>query len=447
MAKQQREDTLEGFTFDDGDEVFSNFKGGEDIVIATPQVKPTKIATNNPLPDFIDDDTPPVNIDKVKPEKQDKATSTTPKPSKKVEVAEEDEGEEEIPDSLFSFDEGVTEPPKPKPKEAPKDKPKSKKEAKEEEEEANEDEAQEEGQEDEDEDSLIDKDPKYFTNLALDLRDRGTLREVEIDENAEITEDEFFDLQEREFEARMEGAFEQFSEDMDNDGKDFIRAKKKGMSTKDFFSRYLAPTFDLTEFDPSNKTHINKTISHYLTVVEGLEGEELEDRKEWLKNSGKEATHAQNFYNKISKIDTARKQNIMAALDQRAKAQEEAVQEFNEALAEVLNKTETVGVFTINKSARKDIYEAITKPTIKAKKGSYVPKLVAKISKILSGSTEKDLKDLIALTMIVESDFNLPSLQEEVETQVTKRAKARIGKKQPRASSGGTKRELADFFG
>jgi hypothetical protein len=218
------------------------------------------------------------------------------------------------------------------------------------------------------------------------------------------------------------------------------------MNTRDFLTHYLAPSFDIPQFDPNNKNHITKTINHYLVNVEGLEGEELDDRREWLKNSGKEATHAQNFYNKIQKIDAGRKQTIMAALDQRVKDQEEAVQEFNVALAEVLNKTDSVGVFSINKGGKKEIYDAITKPTIKAKKGSYVPRLVARISKILAGGTEKDLKDLIALTMIIESDFNLPSLKDEVETKVTREAKARIGKKQPKAATGGSRRELADFF-
>jgi ribosomal protein S20 len=443
MAKNQPEDTLADFTFDDGDEVFSNFRGDIETPVAAQQTKPSKTA---PLPEFEDDGAPPVNIDKVKTDAPAKPIPSNSNGVKKKVVApeareEEQDEDEEIPDSAFNFGGGgeeVSEPSKPKPKAKPKETPKA---PKEEEPEPDPDEVEEE-----EEEEGVEKDSKYYTNLALDLKDRGTFREVEIDENVELTEDEFFDLQEKEFEVRMDEAFAQFAEDMDDDGKDFIKAKKKGMHTRDFLMKYLAPTFDLPDFDSNNKNHVSKVINHYLTSIEGLEGEELEDRREWLKNGGKETTYAQNFYNKIQKIDTARKQNIMAALDNRAKEQEDAVQEFNVALAEVLDKTDTVGVFKINKGARKEIYEAITKPTIKAKKGSYVPKLVARVSKILSGQTEKDLKDLIALTMILESDFKLPSLKEDVETQVTREAKARIGKKQPKSSTDRGRRELADFF-
>ena len=447
MAKEQTPETLDNFQFDDGDSVFSNFTGDvQTPAIAVPQQKANKA---NPLPEFIEDDEGPVNIDKVKtdvkpppitaPKAQDTPKPKTARPSKPKEEGEEED--EEVPDSYFSFGDESKEPPKPKAAPKPKEQPK-----KEEEDEDPED-PDEEDTENNDEDSTVDSDEMYFTKMALDLKDRGTFRELQIDESKPLSEDEFFDLQEKEFEVRMEEAFEQFAEDMDADGKDFIRAKKKGMSTRDFLTKYLAPTFDLVDFDPSNKSHISKTIDHYLRNVEGLEGEEFEDRKEWLKNSGKEAIHAEKFFNKIQKSDTARKQNIMAALEQRNKEQEESVEEFKAALAEVINKTETVGVFSIDKSARKEIYEAITKPTVKAKKGTYIPKLVARVSKILSGATEKDLKDLIALTMILESDFKLPNLKQEVETQVTREAKARIGKKQPKATtSGRAKRELADFF-
>lgn len=457
MTKQQPEDTLENFTFDDGDEVFDSFRGEIQTVAAPPTQ--TKPKAGSPLPEFPEDDAPPVNIDKVKHDKPPApitGNTNGQKPKKPTQVAlaageeepgAEEEEQEEVPDSFFNFGEETTQTAPAKLKAPPK-KPAEVKPTKETPKpNVEEEEVLGAGTDDDDDvPNLIDSDSKYYTKLALDLKDRGTLREVEVEDDAELTEDEFFDLHEKEFEVRMDEAFEQFAEEMDDDGKDFLKAKRKGMATRDFLTKYLAPSFDLPDFDPNNKNHVSRVINHYLTNVEGLEGEELEDRKEWLKNSSKETAHAQNFYNKLQKLDAGRKQTIMAALDNRAKAQDEAVQEFNLALAEVLDKTDTVGVFKINKGSRKEIYEAITKPTIKAKKGTYVPKLIARISKILSGQTEKDLKDLVALTMIVESDFKLPSLKEDVETQVTREAKARIGKKQPKPSTGGGKRELADFF-
>ncbi len=434
-----KDEGLAGFNFDDD----SVFDFGSNL---TETSTSTKTSSKNVLKEFDDDleddgaaptkldgktdkqaDKIPAPVQKTKPKVEEK-----PKPASK----KEEDGDEEIEDP-FEFEEVKGKEVK---KEAKKEEPKKAKT-----EEVEEEEDEEEEEEEEVDDDTLDED--FYTNLALDLKDRGTLQEVEIPKDKKLTREEFFDLQEDEVNKRFEEAIDGFAESFDEDGKEYIKWKKNGGSTRDFVVKYLAPTFDLKEFDEENETHIKKTIDHYLRTVEELDGEELEERKEFIKNGGKSKIFAKTAFSKITKADNERKKALQEELDSVAKEREEKKKAFDDELNELLKSTETVGSFTISKEDRKRLGDYMTKPTVKAGKNSFVPQVMAELGKILKGATPKDKKHFIILSKIIQSNFKLDDLEAKVETRVTKDIKTRIKKGSPKLTSGGRGvRQLADAF-
>lgn len=411
--KEGNESSLADFVFDDEEEF--NFAATS----GNPTEKVKEVADHTKLPPDFDKEEggeeAPTNLDeakKVKPKEEEKEEPKTKK--KLVEAAEE-----AVEDEDFAFGEEV--------------KPAKKKEK-----------VEDEGEEE----TAVDSVPeKFYTNLAMDLRDRGTLS-LEIDENRDYSVDEFFELQEAEIEARFNETLDAFKEEFDEDGKEYLRWKKNGGSTKEFITDYLAPSFTIANFDDSNQGHIDRTIDHYLRNVEGLEDDDLDERKRYIKDSGKEKGYAASFYKKLEKVDTERKEELQKILEVRAKKEQEEELAFNEEIIDTLKEIRNVGSFYISDTDRKGLGNYITKPAVKIGKNKYIPKFQHDLRNILVASNKENKRKLLILAKIVANDFNLKDLEQKVETKVTKGAKARISSSSPRGVTGGSSRtpQLADFI-
>lgn len=298
-------------------------------------------------------------------------------------------------------------------------------------------------------------DGQFFKTLASEMKDKGIFENVEIDEEKEeLTEDEFFKLQEEEVEARVTETFEAFAEEMDDDGKAFIRFKKNGGNTSDFISIYVdspLPDFGGKEFDAKNETHRKVVLETYLTLVEKLDDEELEDRLTWLKENGKDQAMSEKYYGKLADIDAKQKAALLKHAEDKAKEREDSTKAFNKNLQETLNKIDVVGKIKITKEDKKRLGDLITKPTVKVGKNKYVPSFHSKLGAILKADTPENTSKLILLAKLIEGDFDIKDLVAKVETDVTKKVKSKLrdAKNNVKPSSSGeygNKKSLSDFF-
>jgi len=450
--------SLADYTFDD-DDVFKEFAGDSDTGTSS---APTKLGAirGGADPVFGDDDEDdeggvtkidkdgdgekPTKVDKTptakaKPkEKGEKGEGTKPaRPGKKDEEDEEDEEDEddEPDEDDFKFEFG---PEKDEPKPDKKEKPVAKKK----------EETDDEPDDGDEKREPVEIGEDFYKNLVLDLKEAGTLASVEIKDDEEISAERFVEIQEEEIESRVQEAIEAFAEDFDQDGKDFIKFKKNGGKTSDFIRSYLAPTFTLKEFDEDNKAHVSQTIDHYLRTVEGLEGDDLADRKEWLKNGGKEASKAKTYFEKIQAADARRKAAIMKQVEAKNKADEEDAEAFNEEIVDTIAELKGLGDFTLSETDKKILPAYMTKPMVKVGKNKFVPKLHADLSRVLKAATQKDRERYIILAKIFASDFKIPNLKASLETKVTKEAKLRIKRSSPKGTTGSSARvkSLADMF-
>lgn len=295
------------------------------------------------------------------------------------------------------------------------------------------------------------EDDKFYTTLALELKEKGILESAEIPKDKDLTEDEFFELQEKEIEARVDETFQAFFEELDEDARRFLKHKKNGGTTHDFLATYAASDIGIEEFDENDKAQVNRVLNYYLTTVEELDGDELEDRMKYITEGGKTKITAAKFFNKIKETEKLEREALEKAVEKASIKKQENAKAFNTELANVAKETETVGDFTIPKAEIPKLIQSIIKPTVKVGKNKYTPSFQNKLSKILNAGTAEDKQRLLLLAKLVDDDFKVgDNFKTKKKTEVTKeiRSKLKEAKTQPKTHSSGSqnKRQLSDFF-
>ena len=168
------------------------------------------------------------------------------------------------------------------------------------------------------------------------MKEKGIFQNVEIKEGEEIDEDKFFELQDSEIESRVEETFEAFFEELDDDGKAFLKHKKAGGSTQDFMQVYQN-TISIDGVNLEEDKDQDLVLAHYMRTVDTMDEDEITDRIEWLKENGKKKSFAEKYFNKLKDIDTERKTALAERASQMSKQREESAKKFNEDLDKELN--------------------------------------------------------------------------------------------------------------
>lgn len=290
----------------------------------------------------------------------------------------------------------------------------------------------------------------FYTELAKESKQRGIFQNVDIPKDGKIDEDQYFELQDAEVEARVDETFEGFFEEMDDDGKAFLKFKKNGGTTRDFLTQYLQPGLNLEQFDDENAAQVRLINEYYMRNIEGKDEEEIEDGLNWLKDNGKEKVYATKRFEKIKTAEKKRKEEVQEAARLAADKRESDVKQFNQELMNTLAETEKIGDFQISKAEQKELGAYLTKPVIKVGKNKFVPPFQAKIAQIFRAETEKDKQHLILLAKLIKSDFDVSDLVTETQTKVTRKAKSTLSKIKrglmPKTSGTGGGRQLSDYF-
>jgi len=375
--------------------------------------------------DFTFDDKEPSTKPKAKSDEEDEAEKKKREAAKRREEIEEDDDEEDDDDNKDKKEDGRA-----------KDtaKPKAKAKA---------DEEDDEGDRDVDEEEL-----KLFTALAEDLKDRGFFKAVEVKKNAKFDEENFFEAVDGEVEGRVQETFEAFFEEMSDDGKRYLKFLRDGGNEVDYINHMRQP-LDFSKFDENNKKHVANVLRYYITNVEQLEADELEDRIKYIQESGKERDYATRWNNKLKATHEKKVKAIEDAVKAK-KAQEDAdTLEFNKEIKEVLDKSDEINGIEI--ADKKKINDYITKPTVKVGKNRFVPQLFVDIQKVLAANTQKDKRKCILLAQILTNDFDFSDIVAEKETKTLKKAQSRVKEARVSGFKGGNLRtngvkSLSDYI-
>ena len=273
---------------------------------------------------------------------------------------------------------------------------------------------------------------EFFTTLAGELKENGVFQNVEIPEDEVIDQEKFIELQDTEVNARVEEALEGFMEELDDDGKAFLKFKKEGGKTEDFF-KVVEKKSSLPTGDIEDESYQKKLVEYYSKVYEGLE------------DGGKLKRYAERYETKLKKAVEAEEKEAIKRQEQLRKQQEETDKKFVETLKSTLEETDKIKDFPITKKDKKDLVNYLTKPAVKVGKNRFLTGFQADMQEVT-----KDYEKLILLAKIIKDDFDISDIEREVTTKKVKDLKDKLerNKKNPKIKGSGssTKKSLSDYF-
>lgn len=353
-------------------------------------------------------------------------------------MAKEKQTEEEVSLADFNWDSGddlFAEEPIVEEKEK-ETKPKVKTEPELEEEE---DEVEEEDEDsfdfgDEEEETVSKDVDSTYNDLYKKLKDKGIFT-VDTDEE-DIDEETFLELQEKELEARLEESFEDFAADLDNEAKAFLKFKREGGSTKDFFKMYTS-VIDVPTVQDGDEDSYKKFLTYKYKVLDGLDDEDVQDKIEWLEESGKLEKYAFKLSEEFEKDKEVQQAKLVEQQTKLQKQQEEQRKELVNDLKKVITESDKIKDWTISQKDKKELHSYMTKGVVKV--GNQV------LTQLQSDLQEafKDKEKLILLAKILHSDFDVSDVKASAKTEVIRETKKTIktGKSTRSRNKG-----LADFF-
>jgi len=275
---------------------------------------------------------------------------------------------------------------------------------------------------------------EFFTTLASELKESGVFQNVEIPEDEPIDQDKFVELQDEEVNARVEEALEGFIEELDDDGKAFLKFKKEGGRTEDFF-KVIEKKSSLPKGDLEDDKYQKKLVEYYSRIYEGLEDDEINDRIEWLEDSGKLKRYAERYEDKIQKAVEKEEKEAIKRQEILRKQQEEADKKFVESLKNKLSEVDKIKQFPITKKDKTELISYLTKPAVKVGKNKFLTRFQADMQEVT-----KDYDKLILLAKLIK----------EVVTKKTTDLKKKLERQKTtpkiKGSGSSTKKSLSDYF-
>lgn len=283
-----------------------------------------------------------------------------------------------------------------------------------------------------------------YQDLYAEMKEGGIFQ-ADLEEGVELDREKFIELQDLEIEARVDEALEGFMKELDEDGAAFIKFKKEGGSTADFLKAYGA-TSEIPEGDLDDEAYQEKVSRYYYKNVEELDSEDVEDRIEWLKTSGKLEKYAIKIDGDLKERDKKAKEDLQAQAKADAKTVEAKRKEFINTVQETLDNTDEIDNFKFSPKEKKELHSFITKPSVKIGTNLYVTPFQQKLRTALA-----DKEKMLILAKLLSNDFDVSDVVAAKTTAQTKKVKDDLQRKKtvvPRSSGKTETRErgLADFF-
>lgn len=288
------------------------------------------------------------------------------------------------------------------------------------------------------------EDDMFFNKLASGLKEKGVLATIEVDEKEPLSEDVFVNSFENEIESRVQDTFEGFFEELDDDGKAFLKFKKEGGKTSDFFTtvenKALLPVGDISE------ENVQKAyLRYYYKNIERVDEEDIQDKLDWLEEGGKVERYAKKYKSIIDNVEKQKKRDLDERQAENLRIKEDEKKEFQTSLRETIKSTESLKDFPFTKKDKGELFTYITKPAVKVGKNRFITQFQKDLQ-----DTSNNFEGLLLLAKLVKSDFNTSDLDKKVETRQTvnlrKKLQGQKANRKPVASGGGSKKSLSDFF-
>lgn len=253
-----------------------------------------------------------------------------------------------------------------------------------------------------------DKDSKgdelYFA-VASELKARKIFSHVEIPD--EVDEDGMFQLMDDELEARLEESLDEYDEALKNNPEAIalLRFMKNGGSTAEFVSVYGQSKLP-SEADLKKEGIRDAFLRQHYSEVEGLDPEDVEDKLEWLKESGKADKFALKHLKETTEAREEAQQEMLKAQSERKKQAEQSVQQFRNVIKKTVADSDVIGDVKMTTKDKRDLPDYISKHTVKAGPTQLVTQLQKDIADIFG-----DPQKLVVLAKFVRGGLKAQELE------------------------------------
>lgn len=249
------------------------------------------------------------------------------------------------------------------------------------------------------------------------FREKGILKHVELDEGVEdLDEETFTDLVNQDYEEEVSSRIEQWAtQELDEDAQAFIKFKKNGGSTEDFF-RAMAKNSEGLNGNIEDENFQDKLIRRQLQM-EDWDEEEIQARIDHLTKVDKKQSVAEKYYNRI-KLDQKKRSEELIKRQQEFKEQAEKSREmFRTNVKETLNSTQEVKGIKITTKDKSSLFNFITKED-QLVGDRYVTGFQRAITEAV-----QDPEKMVLLAKLLSTGFDMTDLEKKAKIKETQKIK------------------------
>ena len=282
---------------------------------------------------------------------------------------------------------------------------------------------EEEVDEDKSKEKTSTADGSIYEDIYKDLKEAGIFKHVELEDGEELDADRLYELQQEEIEAEVTSRLDAWaSQELDEDAKAFIKFKIQGGNTSEFFKAYQDSP-ELGEGDIEDENYQDSLIRYQLQK-EGWEKDEIEDRLEYLTDSGKKEKFAERYHNKIQKENELKKQNLVKQAEENRKQAKQQEEQFKLSIKDTLESNTEINGIKFTDKDKNNLVTFLTKRE-KLQDGREITGFQRKLSESFS-----DPKKIALLAKILNDDFDFSSFEKSAITKKTREVKRNIEQRQ-----------------
>lgn len=264
------------------------------------------------------------------------------------------------------------------------------------------------------------EEPINFKEQFNSFKEQGIIKHIDLEEDLEELDNETFkDLIEQDYEEEVSHRIEQWAtQELDEDAQAFIKFKKNGGRTEDFF-KTVANNSSVLSGDIEDERFQDKIIRKQLSE-EGWDDEEIQDRLENLAKFDKKQTVAEKYYNKI-KIDQKKKADeLLRKQEEYRRSLEQNKANFKNTVKETLNKVQEVRGIRITTKDRASLFNFITKED-----QVVGDRNVTGFQRAITEAVQ-DPEKMLLLAKLLASDFDMTDLEKKAKLTETKKIKENL---------------------
>lgn len=286
------------------------------------------------------------------------------------------------------------------------------------------------------------------TTLAF-LKEKG-LVDYELEEGAELTDEEAENILEDSWEASLEKELEATIKDLPDELKQLIKFANKGGDVGELLGKMVQhATSGLNKSSDINNEDVQVLAVTMDLRAQGHDQEYIDAQIEFLKEKDKLEGIAKKSFDKIVAAQEEEASQEVERQKQFADNRKRAAREYKTNITTHINSLEEAGGLPLSKQDKTVLPTYISEPTVELQDGRVVSEMQADLFKVMA-----DKDKIVLLAKLLKTDFDFSAIERKKQTQAARGIKEEIQRADKTVrvgNSGGNsssvKRNLADLLG